>query len=102
MSQAESFALARRLAEAGVSHAGIIDLLMHHPKDVISRQLDYLPFRKAKRPGAFLLEAVRHNYSAPKEFFYANPHLATDQAPSSLDQSALDSRRPFDERSAGY
>jgi hypothetical protein len=102
MSQAEAILLARRLRDAGVSHAGIIDLLMHHPHEVISRQLDYLPFRKAKRPGAFLLEAVRHNYSAPKEFFYANPHALADQAQGSVDQTALDSRGPFHEKSAGY
>lgn len=63
--------LAVRLMKVGVSQAGVIELLSKYPLEQIQRQLDWLPHRKAKRPSAFIVEAIRKNYSAPKEAFRA-------------------------------
>lgn len=62
--------IALDLMKLGVSNAGVAELLTHDP-DVVEAQLAYLPYRKAKRPEAFIIEAVRKNYSPPKEFYYA-------------------------------
>lgn len=64
-------AIAIELLKLHVSQAGITQLFNLGDLDEIERQLMYLPYRKAKRPGAFLIEAVRHCYSPPKEFTYA-------------------------------
>lgn len=72
-----SVELALDLLKLGVSSAGVSDLLARHDHAVIERQLAYLPYRKAKRPEAFIIEAIRKDYSPPKEFFYApDPTLA--------------------------
>lgn len=68
-------AIAIELLKLHVSQAGITQLFNLGDLDEIERQLMYLPYRKAKRPGAFLIEAVRHRYSPPKEFTYAK-HIA--------------------------
>jgi hypothetical protein len=68
-------AIAIELLKLHVSQAGITQLFNLGDLDEIERQLMYLPYRKAKRPGAFLIEAVRNRYSPPKEFTYAK-HLA--------------------------
>lgn len=60
-----------RLMELGVSESGVVDLLSKHAVDEIERQLDWMPYRKAKRPAAFIIDAVRRGYSAPKEAFRA-------------------------------
>jgi hypothetical protein len=64
-------AIAIELMKLHVSQAGITQLFNLGDLDEIERQLIFLPYRKAKRPGAFLIEAVRHRYSPPKEFTYA-------------------------------
>lgn len=67
--------LALRLQRIGVSQRGTQELLAY-PLDVVERQLDFLPYRNAKRPEAFIIEAIRNDYSPPKEVFYA-PRQAT-------------------------
>lgn len=64
-------AVATELFKLNVSNAGVSQLLRDYSVDEIERQLLYLPYRKAKRPNAFIIEAVRENYSPPKEFTYA-------------------------------
>lgn len=64
-------AVATELFKLNVSNAGVSQLLRDYPVEEIERQLMYLPYRKAKRPNAFIIEAVRGNYSPPKEFTYA-------------------------------
>jgi len=64
-------AVATELFKLNVSNAGVAHLLRDYPVEEIERQLLYLPYRKAKRPNAFIIEAVRGNYSPPKEFTYA-------------------------------
>ena len=64
-------AVATELFKLNVSNAGVSQLLRDYPVEEIERQLMYLPYRKAKRPNAFIIEAVRGQYSPPKEFTYA-------------------------------
>lgn len=64
-------AVATELFKLNVSNAGVAQLLRDYPVEEIERQLLYLPYRKAKRPNAFIIEAVRGKYSPPKEFTYA-------------------------------
>jgi len=54
-----------------VSRERVVEILSSYPIEQIERQLAYLPFRNARRPGAFIIQSIRHNYSPPKEFFYA-------------------------------
>ncbi len=82
MSQERPTQIAMDLLKIGVSHSGVQELLVNYPYDIIERQISFMPYRKAKRPEAFIMEAVRRNYSPPKEFFYAknktNPTSALD------------------------
>lgn len=73
MSDPRAIQVAMELQKLGVSRAGCIELLSSYPLEDIERQLQYLPYRKAKRPEAFIIEAVRNGYSPPKEFFNAPP-----------------------------
>lgn len=78
--------LALDLLKLGVSSAAVQDLLAHYSYDLIERQLTYLPYRKAKRPEALIIEAIRHNYSAPKECFYAPPQTESPGTGRPMDQ----------------
>lgn len=80
--------LAVELRRLNVSHAGIVDLLAHHPHDVIERQLAYLPYRKAKRKEAFIVDAIRNDYSPPKQFFYAAPETPPSEPIGEMDEDA--------------
>ncbi len=80
--------LALELMKIGVSTSGVERLLALHDPDEIERQLKFLPYRKAKRPEAFIIEAVRRRYSAPKDFFLHaknSPHPA--RAADAVDES---------------
>jgi len=88
--QSRSVQLAVELFNLGVSHAGVVELLCYD-HDIIERQLAYLPYRNAKRPGAFIVDAIRNNYSPPNLAPYATTQNNALQSPSCLDQ---DSQRP--------
>ena len=94
--------LAMELMRLGVSQSGVTDLLTYHPLDEIERQLAYLPYRKAKRPEAFIIEAVRNRYSPPKEFFYATRETNPADSPDSLDQDAESPRGASDAEPQGH
>ncbi len=85
--------LAMELMRLGVSTSGVERLLSVNDLDEIERQLAYLPYRNAKRPEAFIVEAVRNRYSPPKEFYYA----ANETDPT----GNADSVDPHAERVAG-
>jgi hypothetical protein len=87
--------LAGRLLELGISKEAVIELLTY-PLDQVEAQLNFLPYRKAKRPGAFVIGAIRRNYSAPKGFYYANFKAIQSRRAHSLDQDAEHSDRPPD------
>jgi hypothetical protein len=79
--------LAIKLMQLGISQAGVAELLTYD-LDLIERQLTYLPFRRAKRPAAFIIDAIKNNYSAPNTFPHAAHQNQSLPHPSSLDQNA--------------
>ncbi len=82
-----SVQIAGRLLQLGISHAGCIELLQF-PLEQVEQQLEWLPFRaKVKRPGAFLINAVRNHYSPPKEFYYAKDQIKAHGINDSMDQN---------------
>lgn len=102
MSFEEATQLAMELLKLGVSKKGVEELLNHYPYEEIRRQLDFLPLRKAKRPEAFIVEAIRHSYSPPNEHFYASPETDPAGSRHSVDQSAEPSAGPHAPDSQGY
>jgi len=86
MSKERMSRLAMELFKLGVSHTGVQELLSLHELDEVERQIAYLPYRKAKRPEAFIIEAVRQRYSPPKEFYYANDSSQLSDPEEPLDQ----------------
>lgn len=63
--------VAAELMKLQISNKAVSDLLLYFPLEEIEAQIRYLPFRKYRRPGPFLIDAIRFNYSPPKEFYYA-------------------------------
>ena len=88
MSKERATQIAVGLMRLCVSKAGIAELFKNHSYEDIEKQLMYLPYRKAKRPEAFIMEAVRHNYSAPKEFFHANTETHSSTPGGAVDEGA--------------
>ena len=80
--------IAYQLLKLGVSHRGVQELMIGYPYDQIERQLEFLPLRKAKRPEAFIMDAVRNNYSPPKEFYYAKAQTEPSPVASPLDEGS--------------
>jgi hypothetical protein len=79
--------LALDLMKLGVASHMVTELLGYE-YDLIERQLAYLPFRKAKRPEAFIIDAIRRDYSPPKEFFYAPNQIDEPRQDGPVDQDA--------------
>ena len=86
-SKTRAFEIAYALMRLGVSKSGVERLMREYPYDLIEQQLKYLPFRKANRPEAMIIESIRRNYSAPKDFFYAS-HQTEPQGDNSVDQGS--------------
>lgn len=92
MSREHAVELALQLMRLGVSKQGVEHLLATVSHDVIERQLEFLPYRKARRPEAFIVQAIRNDFSPPKEFFYAsNPPY-----PTGLDDAMDKNAEPLD------
>ena len=99
--QDKSVELAVALMKLGISQAGVHELLSY-PHDVIERQLAFLPYRKARRPEAFLMQAIRNDYSPPKEFYYAQITTPHADHQSRLDEDPESPLGPLDARIGGY
>ncbi len=56
--------LAQRLIDAGVSRAAAVELSASQPEEC-ENQLQYLPFREAREPGAVLVRSIREGWAAP-------------------------------------
>lgn len=93
--------LAARLLTLGLTRRAVVDLLMF-PLDVVEQQLDWLPYRKAKRPGAFLIGAVHNNYSPPKETYYAHRKAVQDRRTDPVDQDPEHRDRQADADPPGH
>lgn len=87
--------LAGRMLELGISKEMILQLLTY-PLDDLEAQLGWLKYRKARRPGAFLIMAVRRNYAPPKEFYYAHIKAIKGNRRNPVDQDAQRRDRPTD------
>lgn len=93
MSRDRMVAAAERLMRLGVSQAGTANLL-GYSIDVVERQLDYLPFRKSRRPEALIVEAIRHDYSPPSAYFHAENRPIAPHRPEPLDKDPERPARP--------
>jgi hypothetical protein len=96
MNQDRAVKVAVELYKLGLSQAGVEDLILHNSLDSIEEQLFYLPHRKARRPGAFLVDAVRNHYSPPKEFYYAKTEPQSAEARNSVAEDTFRIDRPPD------
>jgi hypothetical protein len=94
--------LAKRLHLVGVSKDGVVELLWKFPLERIEAQLEYLPYRKAKRPEAMIIESIRKNYSPPKEFYYARSKSELTEAFESLDESSESAAGSVDAAPQGH
>ena len=55
---------AQQLVDAGVSRKTALELLEAYPAEC-EQQLEYLPYRDARDPGAVLVKSIREGWSAP-------------------------------------
>ncbi|MBS1714606.1 MAG: hypothetical protein JST30_09750 [Armatimonadetes bacterium] len=88
MSLEEKTQLAVALMRIGVSKRGVEELLTNYPVETIKRQLAFLPFRKARRPEALIVESIRNDFSPPKEFYYASNQAHPSSAAHAVDEGA--------------
>lgn len=86
----------------GVSHKAIIELVGDYPWEVIEDQLKYLPFRNARRPAAFIVKAIKFNYSPPKDYFYAAHQALSASSRQQLDKDAESPIRQPSAEAQGY
>jgi hypothetical protein len=57
--------LKRALVALGVPHHRADALLETHPPEQIARQLEWLPFRQARSPAAYVVAAIEKDYAPP-------------------------------------
>lgn len=100
-SQERAFRIAYALMSLGVSHDGVDRLTRNYSYDLIELQLKYLPYRKAKRPEAMIIESIRRNYSAPKDYFYAS-HQTESEVHNPVDQGSQLPARHLAPDASGY
>jgi len=60
--------LVDKLKKVGVSDNAISEILEKYPSEIIHNQLSYLPYRQAKNPAGLLVQAIKDDWSAPKEY----------------------------------
>jgi plasmid replication initiation protein len=90
--------LAQRLIDAGVSRQTAIDLAGSDPAEC-ERQLQYLPYREARDPGALLGKAIREGWSAPPAWTQAQQkeQAAAGERQKRLQAAAAAERRAAEE-----
>ena len=80
--------LAGRMLQLGIARDMVHELLSY-PLDQVEAQLDWLPYRaNVKRQGAFLINAIRRNYSPPKQFYYAHIKAIRGVRAQTLDEDS--------------
>lgn len=94
--------LAVELYKLGVSKDGVVELLSQYSEDEIEQQLIYLPYRKAKRQEAFIVDAIRKSYSPPKEYYYAQAKADLAAAFDAVDQGSQRALRQVDSTPQGH
>lgn len=73
--------LAERLQAAGISRKAAAEFTVTCPEEA-ERQLEYLPHRQARNPGAVLAKAIREGWAAPVEWTRAEEKRQAAQARS--------------------
>jgi len=63
LSEADQLIL--ELVEVGVSLRKAENLVRNHPSLRIRRQLDWLPYRSARRPASMIIAAIENDYDEP-------------------------------------
>jgi len=63
--ESEEVTLRRRLLRFGISPEVTEELLVQYPTEEIARQLEWLPYRKARKPGPLLVAAIENHYDEP-------------------------------------
>ena len=102
MSKERMTRIAYELQKLGVSQDGTLDILLKYPLDVIEAQVSYMPYRRAKRPDAFIVEAIRKNYSPPNKAFYAKAKAELAASLYPVDPDSQPPLRPTPAESEGY
>jgi len=59
--------LAARLMQLGVSRSQITQLLLHD-LDQVERQLDWLPYRRARKRSSLIVSAIEQDFEAPADW----------------------------------
>lgn len=59
--------LAAQLMQLGVSNHQVRKLLTHD-LDKVERQLDWLPYRRARKRASLIVAAIEHDYEAPADW----------------------------------
>jgi len=60
--------LVDKLKQVGVSDQAIRAMMAKYPPKIIQQQLNYLPYRQAKNPAGLLVQAIKGDWSTPKEY----------------------------------
>lgn len=80
--------IAYQLLKLGVSSRGVQELMTGYAYDLIERQLGYLPYRRAKRPEAMIVDAIRNDYSPPKDYYRAKAQTQLPEVGVSVDEGS--------------
>ncbi|MBS1702862.1 MAG: hypothetical protein JST12_14455 [Armatimonadetes bacterium] len=102
MSVERATRIAYRLMELGVSHAMVEHLMCHYAYDAIEHQLDCLPYRKARRPEAMIVQAIRKNFSTPNVHYHAKTQAARPADPVLVDPGPEPRDRPAHADTEGH
>ena len=60
--------LVEKLKKVGVSDKAIVQIMAKYAPKIIQNQLSYLPYRQAKNPAGLLVQAIKGDWSVPKEY----------------------------------
>ena len=77
----------QRLIRLGVSVEQAALLLHQHSLEEIERQLDWLPYRKAKRPAGFIVAAIEGAYDEPMALRLQRVNRALDTSQDQIEPS---------------
>lgn len=71
--------LSHQLQGLGVTERQTKYLLSAYSVERIQQQLDWLPYRGARNPSAFILAAIRHKYEAPEGVYVKGQDVSDPQ-----------------------
>jgi len=83
-----------RLSRLGVSPEQVEFLVTNFDVERIQRQLDWLPYRNARKPAHFIIAAVEHDYEEPIDLRFQRLTTGADEAPHDTGANDDDSHEP--------